>query len=216
HAAEIAMRAVLADMRVDDAILGEEQGYTDGTSGLTWVLDPVDGTRAYLSGTPTWGTLIAVGPEDGPKVGMISQPYTMERFVGSPNGAVLVRQGVSTPIKTRSTRRLSDAIIFTTFPEVGTDAEGRAFHRVAEHCKLTRYGLDCYAYGLLAAGQIDLVIEAGLQSYDIQGPMAVIQAAGGIVTTWDGGNAKDGGQIIAAANDEIHAAAMVILQGAMT
>ena len=101
----------------------------------------------------------------------------------------------------------------TTFPEVGSEEEGAAFRRVSAHARLTRYGLDCYAYGLLALGQIDLVIEAGLQSYDIQGPMAVVQAAGGIVTDWNGGPAHEGGRVIAAANAEVHVEALALLNG---
>ncbi|MEM6306444.1 MAG: histidinol-phosphatase [Pseudomonadota bacterium] len=213
RAAEQAMRGVLAVMRPHDGILGEEQATTPGTSGLTWVLDPIDGTRGFLCGTPTWGTLIAVGPDVGPVAGMISQPFTGERFYGDASGAFLRRAGQHTPIHVRGTvHSLRDALIFTTFPEVGTQAEARAFHAVAAQCKQTRYGMDCYAYALLAAGHIDLVIEAGLHPYDIQGPMAVVQAAGGVVTDWQGGPAHQGGQVIAAANPALHAAAIAILQ----
>ena len=101
----------------------------------------------------------------------------------------------------------------TTFPEVGTRAEAAAFARVSSQVQLTRYGLDCYAYALLAMGQVDLVIEAGLQSYDIAGPLAVVQAAGGIVTDWQGGSAAQGGQVIAAASEALHRAALDLLNG---
>ena len=101
----------------------------------------------------------------------------------------------------------------TTYPEVGTEDDGIAFRRVASRVRLTRYGFDCYAYALLAMGQVDLVIEAGLQSYDIVAPMAVIQAAGGIVTDWTGGPAHAGGRVIAAASAELHAAALDLLAG---
>jgi fructose-1,6-bisphosphatase/inositol monophosphatase family enzyme len=107
---------------------------------------------------------------------------------------------------------LSDATVFTTFPEVGTDAEGRAFHAVASRARLTRYGMDCYAYALVAAGHVDLVIEAGLYPYDVAAPIAVIEAAGGVVTDWSGGPAHEGGRILAAANAEIHAEALAILR----
>lgn len=206
--AEIAMRHVLAHLRPDDAILGEEQDYTPGTSGLTWVLDPIDGTRGFISGTPTWGTLIAVGDKTGPQIGIIDQPYIGERFVGSANGANLIRGDIRTDIAVRSTKALEDAVIFTTFPEVGTLRERQGFEAIAARCKLVRYGMDCYSYALLAAGHIDLVVEAGLNPFDIQGPMAVVQAAGGIVTTWSGGDAQHGGQVIAAATPELHARAL--------
>ena len=211
--AETAMRAVLADRRPDDGILGEEGGTSEGTSGLTWVLDPIDGTRAYISGAPTWGVLIAVTDADGPILGIVDQPFTGERFAGGPDGATWTRGPETRPIRVRGTEALSDATILTTFPELGTPEEAAAFARVARDCRLTRYGLDCYAYALLAAGQVDLVIEAGLHPYDIAGPMAVVRAAGGVVTAWDGGPAHHGGRVIAAASPALHAAAMERLNG---
>jgi histidinol phosphatase-like enzyme (inositol monophosphatase family) len=210
-AAERAMRDVLAERRPYDAILGEEYGSTAGTSGLTWVLDPIDGTRGFMSGTPTWGTLIAVSDADGPILGVIDQPYTQERFIGGLGQAQWVGPHGSGALQTRATEELDQAILFTTFPEVGTPAERSAFECVAAQARLTRYGMDCYAYALLAAGQIDLVIEAGLNSYDIQAPIAVIEAAGGIVTDWQGGPVHNGGRALAAANAKLHAAAMELL-----
>lgn len=117
------------------------------------------------------------------------------------------------PLACRPARELAQAILFTTFPEVGTPDQRAAFERVSARARLTRYGMDCYAYALLAAGQIDLVIEAGLQAYDVQAPIAVIEAAGGLVTDWQGRPVHDGGQVIAAANREIHAAALELLNG---
>ena len=178
RAAEAAMRAILEVERPDDGILGEEMGTSAGTSGLTWVLDPIDGTRGYISGTPTWGVLIAVSNVAGPQFGIIDQPYIGERFVGG----------------------------------FGTPLERRAFEAVSKAVKLTRYGMDCYGYALLAAGQVDLVIEAGLQPYDIHAPIAVIKAAGGIVSNWQGGAAHLGGRVIAAANADVHAVALATLQ----
>jgi myo-inositol-1(or 4)-monophosphatase len=126
--------------------------------------------------------------------------------------AFMERHGVKTPLATRRKRHLLEATIFTTFPEVGSPLEAEAFHTVAGQCQLTRYGMDCYAYALLAAGQIDLVIEAGLQAYDIQAPMALVQAAGGVVSDWRGGNPMNGGRCICAATPELHAAAMEVLR----
>jgi histidinol phosphatase-like enzyme (inositol monophosphatase family) len=207
------MREILARRRPLDGILGEEFAPVLGTSGLTWVLDPIDGTRGYLSGTPTWGVLISVRDADGVVYGVIDQPYIQERFEGG-----LGRAEVNGPmgrrlLKTRSPRDLSEAILFTTFPEVGTAAEAQAFRRVAPSARLVRYGMDCYAYALIAAGQIDLVIEAGLQAYDVQAPIAVIEAAGGIVTDWQGRPCLNGGQVLAAANRDIHAQALALLNG---
>lgn len=212
RAAEEAMRAVLAVERPNDAILGEEFGAQAGTSGLTWVLDPIDGTRAFISGTPTWGVLIAVGGADGPDIGIIDQPYIGERFTGSAAGATLTGPTGTRTLRTRPPRPLQEATVFTTFPEVGSAAEAKAFHAVANRAQLTRYGMDCYAYALVATGQVDLVIEAGLNAYDIQGPIGLIHGAGGIVTDWQGNPAHDGGRVIAAANCDIHAEALAILQ----
>jgi len=212
RAAEAAMRAVLARLRPDDAILGEEDVSKPGTTGLTWVIDPIDGTRAFISGTPTWGVLIALNDADGPLYGVIDQPYIGERFEGGFGRARMVGPRGETALGTRATRDLVDATLFSTFPEVGTPAERAGFEAVRDRVKLTRYGMDCYAYGLVALGQVDLVIEAGLQSYDISAPIAVIEAAGGIVTDWQGGPVHDGGRALAAANPTIHAAALALLR----
>mgnify|MGYP001828098935 FL=1 len=216
RAAEECIRAIIRDARPEDSILGEEFAAYQGTSGLTWVLDPIDGTRGFISGTPTWGILIAVSDVDGPFYGLIDQPYIGERFTGSPYGAQMSGPHGSGVLATRGTQDLSQATVFTTFPEVGSEADARAFRAVSNRAKLTRYGMDCYAYALLAAGQIDLVIEAGLQPYDIQAPIAVIKAAGGIVTDWEGGSAHNGGRALAAANPDIHAQALSVLQGMRT
>lgn len=210
--AEKAMRKVLAHHRPEDGIFGEEFGREDGSSGRTWVLDPIDGTRGFISGTPTWGVLIALSTSDGPIMGVIDQPYIGERFVGSADVAQVSGPTGLARLKTRSTSTLDQAVVFTTFPEVGAPEDRAGFEAVAKQAKLTRYGMDCYAYALVAAGQVDLVIESGLNAYDIQAPIAVIEAAGGIVTDWQGAPAHDGGRALAAANPELHAAALEILR----
>lgn len=213
RAAEAAMRALISRRRPDDAVTGEEMAPVTGRSALTWILDPIDGTRAFLSGAPSWGTLIAVADAQAPFVGIIDQPYIGERFIGTPGEAWLDGPTGRTRLATRPPRPASEAILYSTFPEVGTEAERRAFEAVAASVRLTRFGFDCYAYALLAAGHIDLVIEAGLQPYDVAAPIAVIEAAGGLVTSWDGGPAAGGGQVLAAANAEIHREAMALLAG---
>lgn len=207
------MREVLARRRPEDGILGEERPDVQGRSGLTWVLDPIDGTRGYLSGTPTWGVLIAVAGEAGPIYGLIDQPFIGERFEGGLGIAEVDGPMGRFPLKARAARPLCEAILFSTFPEVGTPAEGAAFRRLVPQVRLTRYGMDCYAYALIAAGQIDLVVEAGLKAYDVMAPIAVIEAAGGIVTDWEGNPAHEGGRILAAANKEVHGAALSVLRG---
>ncbi|WP_299359086.1 histidinol-phosphatase [uncultured Paracoccus sp.] len=213
-AGETAMRAILARQRPTDGIVGEEFGSTPGTSGLDWVLDPIDGTRAFLCGAPSWGVLIGVTEESGrPIYGLIDQPWTRERFEGGFGRATLQSPHGTRSLEVRRNRELSAATLMTTFPEIGTPDEGAAFRRVADRVQLTRYGIDCYAYALLALGQIDLVIEAGLQRYDIAAPVALIEAAGGIVTDWTGGPAYHGGRVIAAATAELHDQALMLLAG---
>ena len=207
------MRAVLARRRPRDAILGEEFGAVAGSSGLTWVLDPIDGTRGYLSGTPTWGVLISVRDAVGPVYGIIDQPYIGERFEGGLGRARVVGPMGTAALATRPARDLTQAILLSTFPEIGTAGEAAAFRRVAGAVRLVRYGMDCYGYALVAAGQVDLVIEAGLQAYDVQAPIAVITAAGGLVTDWQGNPVHDGGQVLAAANAAVHAQALALLNG---
>jgi len=212
RASEAAMREILDEARPDDGILGEEFPHKPSKNGLTWVLDPIDGTRGYISGTPTWGVLISLRNADGPFFGIIDQPYIGERFVGGYGRAYVEGPHGTHDLKTRPPRPLAEATVFTTFPEVGTPDDRIGFEAVSEKANLTRYGMDCYAYALLAAGQIDLVIEADLQEYDISGPHAVVTAAGGVVTDWTGAPAYEGGRVIAAANPEIHAEALAILR----
>ncbi|MHA6325718.1 histidinol-phosphatase [Roseivivax sp. CAU 1753] len=211
RAAETAMRDILALRRPRDGIFGEEFGSVAGQSGLTWVLDPIDGTRAFLCGAPTWGVLIALSDDTRVHYAVIDQPYTGERFCGGLGRADWSNALGTRALATRPTTDLADARLMTTFPEVGTLQDRAAFTRVADRVQLTRYGMDCYAYALLAAGQIDLVIEAGLNAYDIQAPIGVIEAAGGVVTDWQGGAALRGGSAIAAATPALHRAALDLL-----
>lgn len=211
--AERIMRDILARQRPDDAILGEEYGHQPGRSGLTWVVDPVDGTRSFMCGAPTWGVLIGVTDAHGPLYGLIDQPWTGERFEGGPGIARLTAPQGDSVLATRRDVPLARATLLTTYPDLGSAAETAAFRRLSAQVRLTRYGLDCYAYALLALGQVDLVVEAGLQPHDIVAPIAVIEAAGGIVTDWQGGPAHHGGQVIAAATPALHAAALALLAG---
>lgn len=215
RASERAMRTILGQRRPHDAIIGEEYGPTPGTSGLTWVLDPIDGTRAFISGAPSWGTLIGLTGPDGRAVfGIVDQPFTDERFIGGFGLAVVEGGRGRCDLRVRGGVDLASATLMTTFPELKGEGEAAAFARVSAAVRLTRYGLDCYAYALLAAGHVDLVIESGLQTYDIVAPIAVIEAAGGVVTNWQGGPAEAGGQVLAAATPALHAAALQLLAAA--
>ena len=212
RAVEATIRELLERLRPNDGISGEEFGVKTGTSGIDWIIDPIDGTRAYLCGAPTWGVLIAAVHSGRVLCGVIDQPYIAERFSGSDGVATWAKGDVLHTLRVRATSDLPSARLLTTFPEVGRPQDRSGFQAVAEHVALVRYGLDCYGYALLAAGQVDLVIEAGLQDYDVAGPIGVIEAAGGIVTTWDGGNALEGGQILASATEPLHEKALDLLK----
>jgi histidinol phosphatase-like enzyme (inositol monophosphatase family) len=204
RASEQAMRAVLAERAPADGILGEEFGETAGGNGRRWVLDPIDGTRAFIAGLPSWTMLIALEYRARPVIGLIDQPHIGERFVGWPGGAEYRRGGQARALKTRPTRRLGDAIMSSTDAflfEAAVEAE--AFECVRRSVRLCRFGFDAYAYAMLAAGGVDLVIESGLQIYDVQAFIPVVEGAGGVVTNWSGGDASEGGQVVAAATPEL-------------
>lgn len=215
RAAEEAARALLARERPEDAILGEEAERTAGTSGLTWVIDPIDGTRSFISGLPTWGVLIALDDGQATRLGIVDQPYIGERF-GAHLGASgaeawLERGGARRELRVRSCASLGEAALLTTAPEMFAPFELEGFSTVSRRCRLTRYGTDCYGYAMVAAGHVDLVIEAGLEAYDIAAPGALVRAAGGIVTDWQGGDCRWGGRVIAAGDPRVHAEALEIL-----
>ncbi len=214
-AAEAAIRAVLAERRPEDGVFGEEEGHEPGTSGLTWVVDPIDGTRAFMSGVPLWTTLIALHDGERPILGMIDQSYLGERVWACEAEAWARLSGERRQLTTRTTARLEDATLFATDPgmfrEGGEDA---AFGALSRKVRMTRFGTDGYAYAMLAVGQLDLVVESQNAPYDVMSHIPIIEAAGGVVTDWAGGDAQRGGQIVAAANRAVHGAALEILREA--
>jgi len=216
RAAEAAIRAILAVERPDDGIFGEEQAPTTGSSGLTWVIDPIDGTRAFISGLPTWGTLVALDDGEAGRIGIVDQPHIGERFVGvrgeTESRAWLSHRGERRAITTRACSGLAAATLYTTTPDMFTPREWEGYRAVERQVRLARYGVDCYAYALVALGHVDLVIESSLEAYDIAAPAALIQAAGGIVTDWRGGDCRWGGTAIAAGDPAVHAEALAILR----
>ncbi|MGI9357157.1 MAG: histidinol-phosphatase [Rhizobiaceae bacterium] len=216
RAAEAAIRRVIETRFPSHDIVGEEHGKVDKGSRFQWIIDPIDGTRAFISGIPVWGTLIGLYRNDIPLAGVLAQPFTRERFVALPDGggkAAWLHLAKEEPkrLKTRRTVELAQATLMTTSPDLLQSTADKPYFKVEEKAKLVRYGCDCYAYAMIAAGQIDLVLESGLNIYDIAALIPIVEGAGGLVTNWQGGSAAQGGQILAAANPAIHRAAMDVL-----
>jgi len=212
RAAEAAMRGRIRERYPDHDIEGEEAGLELRAGRFRWVLDPIDGTRAYLAGLPTWGTLIAVLDGARPIVGVIDLPYLDERYLGWPGGARLRDRRGERALQVRSGVSLTAARLSTTDPNLFTPAELGAFEMVRRTVELVRFGLDCTAYAALAAGGLDLVIESGLKPYDIAAVVPVVEGAGGLVRNWRGGPAWRGGQVVAAANADMLEQALVALR----
>ena len=213
RAAETAMRDVLAELRPEDAIFGEEFGRKAGTTGWTWVLDPIDGTRAFVAGLPSWTTLIGLVDEPGDAiVGIIDQPVLDERYVGTPDGTVLRTGAGETPIRVSQCEDLREAVIATTDPFIMTPPEQGAWTHLRHTARITRYGLDAYAYARIAAGTIDLVAETGLAPYDAAALIPVVRGAGGLACDWRGNPAKPGGQLVCSASQGILDQALISLR----
>lgn len=214
--AETAMRDLIAAHFPGHGIYGEEHGHQEGVSDLTWVLDPIDGTRSFISGVPLWGTLIGLNDGTKPIIGVMDQPYIGERFIGRPGSAELLTRHGNRPLHTSACTKLKDALLGNTDPAMfRAPAEREAFNSLRSSVRLTRYSGDSYHYCLVAAGTIDLVVESSLQPYDIQALMPIIREAGGVVSDWAGGDPQWGGHVIAAATPELHAAALEILRPAI-
>lgn len=213
RAAERAIRDLIAARFPDHAIRGEEYGLSNAGAALEWIIDPIDGTRGFICGLPTWGTLVGLMHGREAVYGMMNQPHVGERFTGDGRTAAVHGPSGSRRLRARQGRSLAEALLATTSPAIITGADGEAYRRLEGRCRLARYGTDCYAYAMLAAGQIDLVCETGLKSYDIMPLIPIIEGAGGVVTTWDGGPAHDGGRILAAGSRGLHAEAMAVLAG---
>jgi myo-inositol-1(or 4)-monophosphatase len=212
RAAEDAMRALIKKNFPAHGVIGEEFGNERTDAEYVWVLDPIDGTKSFITGMPAWGTLIALTRMGEPVYGMMHQPFTGERFTGDGNGARYRGPAGDRDMHVRPCASLADAILLTTSPLLMKPKDRAAFGRVEEKARLSRYGGDCYAYCMLAAGHADLVIECELKPYDIIPLIPIITGAGGIVTTWEGGPAADGGRVIASGDARIHKAAMEILK----
>jgi myo-inositol-1(or 4)-monophosphatase len=210
-AAERAMRALIDRDFPDHSILGEEYGGELASSGYQWILDPIDGTRAFISGLPLWGVLIGLYHDGRPLIGVMDQPYLDERYRGWNDGANFTARGATRALKTRACATLGDAILSTTDPYLFKDEEADTFARVRAQAKLTRYGYDCYAYAMIAAGTMDCVVESNLKPFDIAALIPILTGAGAGVCAWDGGDASAGGRVLAYGDARLRAEVLELL-----
>ena len=213
RAAETAMRTLIKRTFPAHGILGEEFPAERPDAEYVWILDPIDGTKSFICGLPAWGTLIALTRRGEPIYGLMHQPFTREHFTGDGSGARYRGPAGDRVLRTRSCASLQDAVLSTTSPLLMNEVDRRHFRRVEEAARLSRYGGDCYAYCVLAAGQVDLVIETELKPYDVLPLIPIIEGAGGIITTWEGGRPHAGGRVIAAGDKRVHAQAMKLVNG---
>ena len=213
RAAEDAMRALIRRYFPAHGILGEEYGSERTDAEYVWVLDPIDGTKSFIAGMLAWGTLIGLMRFGEPVFGMMHQPFSRERFTG--DGGAARYRGPSGPrdLHVRRCEGLSDALLFTTSPLLMDKADRAVFGSVEDKVKLSRYGGDCYAYCMLAAGNIDLIIETEIKPHDIVPLIPIVAGAGGIITTWENGPAQNGGRIVVAGDKRVHEQALEMLKG---
>ncbi|MEX0299478.1 MAG: histidinol-phosphatase [Kordiimonas sp.] len=208
--AERAIRQVIEARYPDHRICGEEFERKVTDSPFEWYLDPIDGTRAFISGLPTWGTLISLAYKGEPIIGIIDQPYIKERYLGWPGGASLN----GSPIKSRPCATLDTATLSTTDPDLFDDAERPLFDQILSETQLVRYGLDCYAYAVVAAGHMDIVIENSLKPWDMMALIPVVKGSGGDATDWNGEPAGESGRLLAVGDKALLPLAKKILSTA--
>lgn len=212
--AEAAIRTLISARYPDHGVIGEEYGEDRPEADHVWILDPIDGTRAFISGLPLWTNLIALRTEGRPTVGVIGQPCLNEIFLGGPSGARLLKAGAETPLAVRKCASLNDAVIATTDPVLFNGAELGAWTQVRAAARLARLGCDAYAFAMVAAGRIDLVADTGLKLWDWAALVPVIEAAGGQVTNWRGEAPDGNGQILAVGDGAIREQALVTMRRA--
>ncbi|NKB39252.1 MAG: histidinol-phosphatase [Gammaproteobacteria bacterium] len=194
------------------SIVGEEEGETRGSEPFKWFIDPIDGTRGFVAGSPMWGTLVGVMENDLCVAGVMNQPFLNETFVGSETGAFLINNQGKKQIKCSETEKISDAVLCCT--HLSMFHTGKAldrFVRIAESCRFSRFGTDCYGYGMLAHGFVDLIVESSLKSFDIMALIPIVEAAGGVVSNWQGDSVAMGGDVVAAATPALHEQALKFL-----
>ncbi|MFN3868844.1 MAG: histidinol-phosphatase [Hyphomicrobiaceae bacterium] len=204
--AEKLIAAELARRFPDHGLIGEEFGSVRAEARYRWVIDPIDGTRSFIIGTPMWGTLIGLLDGGRAALGVLDQPYTGERFWSAERASYMRSVGGRTrKLSTRACPQIGEAIVATTHPDLfAAGYEAESFAKLKSAARMTRFGGDCYSYGMLAAGLVDVVMEAGLKSHDIVAIIPIIERAGGRVTTWDGEPATSGGNVLACGDAKLH------------
>ena len=210
QAGERAIRDAIESTYPEHGIFGEEYGLSQG-NGLTWVIDPIVGTRAFMTGMLHWGILLALFDGQQPVVGVMYQPYTDELFCGDGNEAWFERAGQSAPLRTSDCLQVAQASLSTTGIDWLSADEQKQFGQLSQQAKLTKFGGDCYLFGTLAMGALDLGVEAGLNAYDIQALIPIVRGAGGVITAWDGANPSLGGTVVASATPALHDQALSLL-----
>jgi myo-inositol-1(or 4)-monophosphatase len=213
RAGERAIRALIEKHYPSHGIIGEEYGTRQGSSGLTWVLDPVDGTRAFVIGLPTWMTLIGLYEDGEPRLGVACQPFVGDTFYGNPQGAWLNHRGQTEALRVSNAPTLGQAALGTTTPHLYKGPDRQGFERLRDAVKVTRYGGDAYFFALLAAGHLDIAMDTGLQAYDIAALIPIIRGAGGHVGTWTDNDVRNGGNVLAASSQALCQAAREKMAG---
>jgi len=202
---EAYIRERISEVYPGHGIVGEEYDDKAGERGCTWYVDPIDGTSGYVIGSPMWGTMLGLLDEEKFSFGLVHQPLTRETFVGSENGAFIIGRDGKRKIQTSGTRDIADAVLCCTHEAMFNNTHDQvAYRRVADECKLSRLGTDCWGYALLTHGFVDVVIEKGLKAYDAVPLIPIVEAAGGLMTDWNGNPAPAGGRVVASANAVLH------------
>ncbi len=214
RAIERVLRTIIEERYPDHGIVAEEEGERQARSDYTWFIDPIDGTRAFMTGSPLWGTLVGLARSGRPLFGLLCQPVLEEIFFGGPSGSWLIKSDRRERLAARRCVALDNAVAAATHPDMFQGSAADAFRVLTGRCLFTRYGGDCYNYAMLAAGFVDLVVEGQLKPFDIVPLIPVLEGAGCVVTDWDGRDAR-GGYVVAAATPELHAAALAVLRSSV-
>lgn len=212
HAIEKVIRETIQSNYPDHDIVAEEGGSTLTGAEYCWYIDPIDGTRAFMMGSPLWGTLVGLTESNKAVFGLLAQPFLGELFLGSPAGSWLINNNERRRLVSSRCTDIAHARLASTHPNLFSGSDELAYQRLASACLLDRFGGDCYNYAMLAAGFVDLVAETGLKAFDIVPLVPILEQAGCIVSSWNGGSVLEGGSVVAAATPELHQQALELLR----